>query len=152
MADGSATVQALLIVFLAAFASTAGTFNEVGAGAWRELPRALFLGYIGWVTGTFLVFVIGTRLFRSPYSAANWAAVSRVMGYASAPVLLRVIGATPEIGAAVVVLTLVWQALAMLVGIKETLKYGSYWKPMLILATGAAPYVAVQIAFNALLN
>jgi len=150
--DGGATVQALLIVLLGAFATTLGTFGELGGGAWRELPRQMFLGYVGWVTGTFLVYLIGTKVLRAPDSKADWAAVSRVMGFAYAPVLLRVIGITPGIGVAVAVLTLVWQAIAMLSGMKEVLVSKSYWKPILILAMGAAPYVAVLAGFNLLLR
>jgi hypothetical protein len=150
--DGGATVQALVIVLLGAFATTLGTFDELGGDIWRELPRAMFLAYVSWVAGAFLVYLIGVKLLRAPDSKADGAAVSRVMGYANAPVLVRVLGATPGVGVAVAVLTLIWQAAATLAGIKEVLACKSYWKPVLIMAIGAAPYVAVLIGFNLLLS
>jgi hypothetical protein len=150
--DRVATLQALIIVLLAGTATVVGTMDEEGVGALGTLPRQLFLAYIGWITGTILVHLLGTRLLRSPDTSVEWAAVARVMGYAYAPVLLRVIGVFPDIGLATAVLTLVWQGIAILAGIKEVFGYKSYWKPLGIMAIGSVPYVAVVAGFNLLLN
>ena len=69
--DGGATVQALVIVLLGALATTLGTFDELGGDIWRELPRAMFLGYVSWVAGAFLVYLIGVKLLRAPDSKAD---------------------------------------------------------------------------------
>ncbi|MEX2598767.1 MAG: hypothetical protein WD533_03835 [Dehalococcoidia bacterium] len=150
-ADKSATYQALAIVFLGGLATAAGNFF----GNWGALPAALpaqlFLAYVGWITGTVLVLGIGRMLLPSNRSGAvGWTEIARAMGFAHAPILLRVMAVLPGIGLAVLVLSLLWQGIAMLIGIKEVLGYQSYWKPLGIIAIGFVPYVVVVAGFSRL--
>ncbi len=144
-ADSSATYQALAVVFL----SASVTAVAVGA-SWDAVPPQFVLAYVSWIVGSLLAFGIGRFAFRAPQHV-EWIAVTRALGFAHAPLLLRVLALLPGVGVAIFILSVIWQGVAILMALREAVGYPSYWRPVGILAVGFVPYVLVMASLNRLL-
>jgi len=142
--DRGATYQALAVVLLAGGATAV-------AGGWSAVSTQVVMAYIGWVTGASLTYAISRFIFRVPGNPADWSGIARAMGFAHAPVLLRVLGVVPGVSVAMQLLTLAWQGVAMLVAVRYAVGYPSYWQPLGIVALGFVPYAAVTLWFGLLL-
>lgn len=144
-ADRGVTYQALAVVFVGAGVTAAA----VGA-SWDAVPAQFVLAYIGWIVGSLLAYGIGRYVFKAPQQA-DWSTVARALGFAHAPLLLRVFALLPGVGVAMFVLTALWQGVAIVMALRHAVGYPSYWKPLGILAVGFVPYVLVMASFNWLL-
>jgi hypothetical protein len=119
-ADRSATPQALAVVVLASVAAGVA----VGDGL-RGLVTGTVAGLIGWFMWAWLVYVIGTRWLPEPETKADTGELLRVIGFATAPGLLRVIGIVPALSRLVMAVTFVWTLVAVVVGVRQALDYRS---------------------------
>lgn len=103
--DERATTEAAIIVFLVTFLSAIGTglrvliapedpgFGTAVLAFFNEwLISGVLIGWIGWAILTYLV---GTTLFKG---RTNLPEMLRVLGYASAPKLLGLLGFIPCVG------------------------------------------------------
>ena len=73
-ADTRATPQAMSVVALATLATVLGTLGLTGAGA-VGLALAVVNGLFLWAIWAFMSYVLGTTLFRTPETEANWASL-----------------------------------------------------------------------------
>ena len=93
--DMSLTGQAMLVVLIASIAGGIGAIGGEGIGAF-------FLGVIAWIVFwavlAFVTYFVGTTIFNTPQTYANWGQMARVIGYAQSPGILRIFGFIPGIG------------------------------------------------------
>ncbi len=134
-ADRSATGQSLLVV---ALASVAGGIWLAGG---MVLPGVV-TSVIAWFIWAVLTYVIGARLLPEPATEANLGQLLRVIGFASAPGILRVLG-VGILAYPVAVITGVWMLAAMIVGIRQALDYRSTARAVLVAAIGWLVYLAI---------
>lgn len=120
-ADESATVQALLVVALAAASS--------GIGALSGGVYHFFLGLlgpiIGWLIYAVVVFVVGGMVFPEPGTKADAGEVLRTVGFASSPGLLYFLGLIPFIGGLISLAIAVWVLVATVIAVRQALDYKS---------------------------
>ncbi len=147
-ADGSATQQAMSVVLLVALATGIGS---LGSGGIVGLFLGIVLGVVGWAVWAGLTYFIGTTIFKTPETEANWGQLARTLGFAQSPGVLKVFAVIPGIGPLVFVLVSIWQLAAMVIAIRQALDYTSTWRAIGVAVVGFIVYaVAMGIVLAAL--
>jgi hypothetical protein len=142
-ADSTATPQALGVVVLVSMASGLA----VGDGV-RGLVVGTIAGLLSWVIWAWLIYFIGTRWLPEPDTKSDLGELLRVIGFATSPGLLRVIGIVPALSAFVMVVTAVWTLVAVVIGVRQALDYRSTGRAVGVCLIGWL----VQVAIFALLG
>jgi hypothetical protein len=137
-ADASATAQSLLVVALASLAGS--IWLPMGM-----IVPGLITSLIAWFVWALLTYVIGATLFPEPTTEANLGQMLRVIGFASAPGILRFAG-IGMLAYPIAILTGVWMLVAMVVGIRQALDYRSTGRAVGVAAVGWVIYVAIILA------
>jgi hypothetical protein len=119
-ADRTATPQAVAVVVLASLAG--GLAVGDGAGG---LVAGTVAGLVGWVVWAGLIYFIGTRWLPEPTTRTDLGELLRVIGFATAPGLLRIVGIVPLLTALVFAVTTVWTLVAVVVAVRQALDYTS---------------------------
>ncbi len=120
-ADRNATGQAMLVVVLVSLGS-----GLVGLrGGFFGLITGTLAALVGWVIFAGLAYLIGTKLLPEPTTRADLGQLLRVLGFASAPGVLRAAGIVPCLGWIVAVIASVWQLVAFVVAVRQGLDYTS---------------------------
>lgn len=136
--DRTATPQALAVVVLASLAGGVA----VGDGV-RGLVVGTVAGLIGWVIWAWLIYVIGTRWLPEPTTQSDTGELLRVIGFASAPGILRIIGVVPFLATLVMAVTAIWTLVAVVVGVRQALDYRSTGRAVGVCLLGWIVQVAV---------
>jgi hypothetical protein len=139
-ADSSATRQAFLVVVLVALATGVGSLEVGGV---RGLIGGVVIGLVGWAFWAWITYFIGTTLFRTAETHANWGQLARTLGFAQSPGIFKVFGFIPGVGPVILFAVFVWQLAAMVVAIRQALDYTSTWRAIGVAAVGFIPYVVV---------
>lgn len=142
-ADRSATPQALAVVVLASLAGGIA----VGDGV-RGLVVGTIAGLIGWFIWAWLIYLIGSRWLPEPNTRADTGELLRVIGFATSPGILRVIGILPFLSTLVMAVTAIWTLVAVVVAVRQALDYRSTGRAVGVCLIGWV----VQIAVFALLG
>jgi hypothetical protein len=119
-ADRSATPQALAVVVLASLAGGIA----VGDGV-RGLVVGTIAGLIGWLIWAWLIYLIGSRWLPEPNTRADTGELLRVIGFATSPGILRVVGILSFLSTLVMAVTAIWTLVAVVVGVRQALDYRS---------------------------
>jgi hypothetical protein len=134
-ADRSATGQSLLVVVLASVA------GSVWLSAGMILPGVV-TSILAWFLWALLTYIVGARLLPEPTTEANLGQMLRVIGFASAPGILRVLG-IGVLAYPIAIVTGVWMLVAMVVGIRQALDYRSTARAVLVAVVGWVVYLAI---------
>ena len=90
--DTAATWQGLGVVLLSSLAAGIGSSRHAGLGG---LVVGGLVALIAWYVWTLLTYLIGAKLFPMSQTSVSHRQVWRTLGFASAPGVLRVLGAAP---------------------------------------------------------
>ncbi|MFQ5814499.1 MAG: YIP1 family protein [Anaerolineae bacterium] len=148
-ADRSATGQAMLVVVIVALATGIGTLSVAGVGG---LFVGIITALVGWAIWAWITYFVGTTLFRTAETKANWGELARSLGFAQSPGVLRVFGLIPGIGPVIFFGASVWQLVAMVVAIRQALDYTSTWRAVGVALVGFIPYVLLSTLLGLLLG
>ena len=120
--DGSAIIQAFVVVGLAAMATRLSTGD---IGFWSlivAIPR--LTGW--WLAMTLIIYLLTSTILRSSNGRPSWLILARTMGFAQSPLVLRGILILPFIPSALWSLlfvgTLAWQFAAIIVAVRLVIK------------------------------
>ena len=119
--DKTAMGQAIGVIVLSSLAAGIGTFGIGLKGMGINAIGAI----IGWYIWAYLTYFIGTRFLAEPQTEADHGQLLRTIGFASAPGLLRVLGIVPGIRAIVLLVTSIWELVAMVIAVRQALDYTS---------------------------
>lgn len=147
-ADPSATRQAVLVVVLVALATGVGSLEVGGV---RGLIVGVATGLVGWALWAWITYFIGTTLFRTAETQANWGQLARTLGFAQSPGILKIFGVIPGVGPFILFAVFVWQLAAMVVAIRQALDYTSTLRAIGVAAVGLIPYLLALALMAALL-
>jgi hypothetical protein len=114
--------QALIVVFIYSMAAAYGTFGRLGAAGTNI---GMITTLLGWYVWAFSTYIIGARLLPEDRTQADRKALMRVLGFASAPGILRALGFIPGLGIVILLITTGWMIAAATIGIKQALNYES---------------------------
>ena len=120
--DPRATGQALGIVLLSSLA--AGIGNSVHGGV-AGLVMGTVAALLGWYAWASITYVIGAKLFPMPETSTSHGALLRMLGFASAPGLLRALGLVPGLTGMAFLVAAVWMLLATVIALRQALDYTS---------------------------
>jgi hypothetical protein len=142
-ADVSATWQAFFVVLLSALATGIGGLENSG---WGGLLWQAVVALVGWWVWAWVTCWIGTRLLPVPETISDHGELLRVVGFSSAPGLLRVLMLVPVLAFPVLVLTTAWMLVAMVVGVRQALDYESTLRAIAVCLIGFPVYLAILVA------
>lgn len=118
--DRRAPVQAAVVVLLSAVAAGIGVIAHGGfEGFFFETMQAI----LRWYISVFFTCVAGTRLFQEPQTKIDWGAAMRMISFASAPGVVKLLGVIPGLGGFAIGLASAWMLGATVVAVKRTLNY-----------------------------
>lgn len=129
--DRGLTAQALLVVVLSSLAAGIG----ISAGI-APLILSVVVSVLSWYVWAFLTYWIGTRLLPEPQTSADHGELLRVLGYASAPGIVRVLGVIPFLRGPVFLVAAVWMLIAGVVAVRHALDYASTLRAILVVLVG----------------
>ena len=142
-ADSTATFQAMTVVVLSALATGIGALGATDGGV-----RSLIVGVLGgvawWAIWAFTTYFIGTTLFRTPETEANWGQLARTTGFAQSPGIVRILGIIPGIGPVLFFAASWWQLAAMVIAVRQALDYQSTWRALGVVAVGFVVLIVIQ--------
>ncbi len=141
--DSAATMQAAIVVVIVALAAGIGSIS-LGITA---LFFGIVAGIVQWALWAFVTFILGTTLFNTPATGANWSQLARTTGFAQTPGLLRIFGFIPFLGPLLVAIGAVWQFAAMVVAVKQALDYTSKWRAVGVVVAGFILVLIVNLIF-----
>ena len=128
----------MLVVVIVAVATGIGFSSDgVIAGVIGGIIGAL----IGWALWAGITYIIGTTLFRTPQTKADWGELARTLGFAQSPGVLKVFGFIPILGPLLFLIVSIWQLVAMIIAIRQALDYTSTWRAIGVAVVGLVPYV-----------
>ena len=148
-ADTSATGQAALVVVIVALATGIGTLAIGGVGG---LFLGVIVSLIAWALWAWITFLLGTTLFRTPETQADWGQLARTLAFAQSPGVFKVFGVIPILGPIVVLVVSLWQLAAMVIAIRQALDYTSTWRAVGVAVVGFIPYAILLSLLFALLR
>lgn len=130
-ADTTATSQALGVVVLSSVAAGIGTGAGIGG-----IVAGIVISLAAWYVWAFLTYWIGTRVMPEPQTSATHGELLRVIGFATAPGVIQVLGVVPPLRGLVVLVAAVWMLLAGIVAVRQALDYRSTWRAVIVVVIG----------------
>ena len=127
--DAAATSQAAMVVVAAAISRGLATVSYAGA-TW--FVAAIILSLVGWVVGSWLVLIIGTKVMPGKNTQADLGQVLRVMGFAQAPGLFGLITIIPLLGWVIAFVLAIWGIAASVIGVRQALDYDETIKAVIV--------------------
>ncbi|HWQ69452.1 MAG TPA: hypothetical protein VN494_05805 [Patescibacteria group bacterium] len=119
-ADRQAPLQAALVVILSAIAAGVSVVLQSGVG---DFFLQTLQAMLEWYIWAFFTCVVGTRLLQEPQTRTDVGGVVRMISFASAPGMIRLLGVIPGIGGFVSGLATVWMLGASIVAVRKALDY-----------------------------
>jgi len=120
--DKGALKQAIAVV---ALSSVAAGIGNIGLGGSGGIFGKVFFSLAGWVLWSYLIFIIGTKVFPEKKTKADYGELLRTIGFSSSPGIIRVIGIFPFVSKLVFLISSIWMLAAMVVAVREALDYKS---------------------------
>ena len=148
-ADRSATGQAATVVVIVAVAGGLGAIAFGGIGG---VIFGIIFGLVQWAVWAGITYWVGTTLFRTPETRADWGELARTTGFAQAPGVLRVFGVMPAIGPVIFTVVGFWQLAAMVIAVRQALDYESTWRAAGVVLVGYIPLAIILALATALIS
>jgi hypothetical protein len=146
--DPSAMGQAVTVVVVVALAA--------GIGAATNGIMAILLGVVlslvGWCLWAAITWIVGTRLFGTPQTEADFGQLFRTLGFAASPGVLQIFGVIPVLGIFVGFASAIWQLATMVVAVRQALDYDSTGRAIAVCVVGFFVYLAFIIVVGALIG
>ncbi len=147
--DKTATGQALLVVVLSALATGIGSAGASDSNRTLGLVLGVVLGLVGWALWAWVTHLVGTSVFKTKETQADWGQLARTLGFSQTPGLLNVLGVIEPISVFVILAVTGWQFVCMVVAVKQALDFKSTKRAIGVVLVGAIPYFLLKyvIAF-----
>ena len=145
--DEEAAGHAVMIALLASVATgiglgLAGLLGGSGA-LWFlwGLLSGFFASLVGWFAWVLLTYFSGTTFLRGPEKASMWE-LTRTLGFANSPGVLRILIFVPMVGWLIMILAGIWILASGIIAVRQTLDFTS-GKAAATCALGWLVYMAV---------
>lgn len=134
-ADTEAMGQAIGVVVLSSVAAGVGGITQ---GGFSGIVIGAIAAFIGWYIWAGLTYLIGAKLVPEPQTEANFGQLLRTIGFSSSPGLIRVVGAVPVPGLAMLVTLVasIWMLVSMVIAVRQALDYHSTLRAVGVCAIG----------------
>jgi len=142
--DTGATWQAALVVILVSVAGGIGGILSGDGDILRGVGFGVIRGLLSWAIWAGVAMLVGTTLLRTPETAANWGQVARGTGFAQTPGLLNILVFIPIAGIIVGLAVFIWQVVAMVISLRQTLDYNSTWRAFFVALISLIPVAIIN--------
>ena len=123
--DRQALGQAVGVILLSSLAAGIGATGQIGTwGILSGMGSAL----AGWIIWAYVTYWIGAKVFPEPQTQATPGEMLRVIGFASSPGMIRILGVIPGLTAGVFIAASAWSLVAMVIAVRQALDYQSTWR------------------------
>ncbi len=148
--DKSAIWQAILVVILAGIAVGINSYASLSTGNFELSNLVMALKVTGvdlliWVIMSFIIYIIGSKLFATSNTKTNLGEFLRVLGFASAPGIFRVLVIVPSVGPFVWVVVWVWRFVAMVIAVRQAMDFENTWRAIWVCVFGLITYFLVYV-------
>jgi hypothetical protein len=151
-ADKSATLQAMGVVILSALATGISLPSFLGFPiSISGLIVGVASSLIGWALLAWITYMVGTRLFPTPETKADWGELARTLGFAQSPGILRVLGIVPVIGPIIFSIASIWGIVTTIIAIRQALDYTSTWRAISVTLVSYMPYALIMAIISFIL-
>jgi hypothetical protein len=116
VADPTTQGQSVWVMALFAMATAFGSFGLAGGTA---VNIALLTTMLAWYVWAFSVFYCGTHILGTSDKLVDRKAIMRVMAFACAPGIIRLLGLIPKSTTVILILSSVWILVAAVMGVKK---------------------------------
>ena len=143
--DKNSIWQAMLVVFLASFAAGIYTYNY---GSARGLVVGTIVTFAGWLLMSFIIYIVGTKLFPDTETKTDFSEILRVLGFAAAPGIFILLAYPRFLSGftwVIILIIWVWRFAAMIVAIKQALDFKNTWSAIWVCVVGLIAYLLVYI-------
>ena len=142
--DVNAIGQAAAVVGAVAVARAIAGLGYLGLGFFIA---TIIFAFIGWVVGSAVLWVIGTRLMPGKNTKADLPQMMRVIGFAQAPGLFGLLAIIPVLGILIAFVVAIWQIAALVIGVRQALDYDDTVKAVIVcLIAWATMFVVTMLA------
>lgn len=128
VSDSSIQGQSVWAVAIFAMATAFGTFTLISGTA---VNIGLLTAMIGWYVWAFSIFYLGSRIL-SLKAGADRKTIMRVMAFACAPGIFRILGIIPKTTAIIFAVTSIWILVTAIFGLKKAFPESPSFKISLI--------------------
>ena len=134
-ADRSATLQALHVVILV---SLVIGIKFLILGDFSKLFQVVGLAIVTWGLLALITYVVGTTLFRTAETEADWGQLLRTLGFAQSPrILILLTTLVPlTIGLIIAIAVIFWWLAATVVAVRQALDYRSTLRAVVVTVIG----------------
>jgi hypothetical protein len=139
------------VAVMVALVGIAGATPSIVDGRISDAAAAVITTFSGWLVFGALVTSLGNWAFGHEDRRADFWPMTRALGLAQAPGLLRAIGVLESAGLAIAIFAFAWQSLAALAVIREAFGFNGRIAPAALWAVAFLPYLAVQVGLQLLL-
>lgn len=127
--DTTATSQAAIVVAAAAIAGAIASIRWIGVSG---VVMSVVFGLIGWVIGSAVVLLVGTKLFPGKNTQADIGQMLRTMGFAQSASLFNILGIIPFLGWLIRLAVAIWVLVAMVIAVRQALDYDDTMKAVVV--------------------
>lgn len=145
-ADSTATAQAAIVVVASSLAAGVGSMFGMGVGG---LLLATTSALLGWVVWAVLIYVVGVKVLPEPATKSDIGEMLRVLGFASAPGILRALGVIHALSGITMLVSSVWMIAAMVVAVRQALDYESTARAVAVCLLGFAVQFVIAMVLLA---
>lgn len=128
--DPDSQKQSTWVVAFLVMATGFGMFSRAGVAA---VNICLVTTFLAWYFWSFSVYFIGSYFFRD-VTRVDRKTIMRVMAFANAPGVLRLLGVIPQIAPVIFIATSIWIIAASVIGIKTAFQMDLTAKVVLLCA------------------
>ncbi|MDJ0814570.1 MAG: YIP1 family protein [Desulfobacterales bacterium] len=114
--------QALIVVLIYSMMSAWGTFGRAGAVG-NNIGMITTL--LGWYVWAFSTYMVGARMLPEAGTEPDRKTILRVIGFACAPGIVRILGFIQGFGLIVILIAFIWMVAAATIGVKQAMNYES---------------------------
>jgi len=143
--DPRFTSEAFLVVVISSLALGLGSIVNSGVGG-IVVGTLSALG--GWALWSYLTYIIGTTVLRTPETNATWGQLLRTIGYASSPGVIRILALIGPLAAVVIGAAAVWMLITAVIAVRQALDYRSTARAVVVCIIGWAIQITIILILN----
>lgn len=146
-ADPDSLGQALVVVILSSLAYGIASLSK---GLSSSIFSHTLSALIGWFIWSYLVFFIGVKWLPEPDTKADYGAVLRTIGFASAPGLIAILGILSFLFTLSIMISSLWMLVATIIAVRQVLDYKSIGRAVIVSVLGWIIYMLINWLFRVL--
>jgi hypothetical protein len=116
--------------------------------AWPPVSAAgLLVAFSGWFFWAGIIYFVGTRM-GTAQTKTDMGELLRVIGFASAPGIFRILGVFGVLESFIFIGTAVWMLAAMVIGVRQALDFLSTGRALAVCAVGLGLQIVIVALFT----